>query len=103
MGSKHYQQHSTGSAVGGHSTGKNTQCTIRKSMRIILRTSPQIFVRKYCVNFRLLNFCLLLLCKYNQSGANSFDLDQTRRLVGPDLGPNCLQMLPADSASRSGV
>ena len=28
--------------------------------------------------------------------SNSLDPDQTRRFVGPDLGPNCLQMLSAD-------
>ena len=26
----------------------------------------------------------------------SLDLDQARRFVGPDLGPNCLQKLSAD-------
>ena len=28
--------------------------------------------------------------------SNSLDPDQARRFVGPDLGPNCLQMLYAD-------
>ena len=28
--------------------------------------------------------------------SNSLDPDQTRRFVGPNLGPNCLQMLSAD-------
>ena len=32
--------------------------------------------------------------EYHQS--NSLDPDQTRRFVGPDLGPNCLQRLAAD-------
>ena len=27
---------------------------------------------------------------------NSLDPDQARRLVGPDMGPNCLQKLSAD-------
>ena len=27
--------------------------------------------------------------------SNGLDLDQDRRSVGPDLGPNCLQMLSA--------
>ena len=31
---------------------------------------------------------------------NSLDADQARRLVGPDLGPNCLKMLSADDTSR---
>ena len=28
---------------------------------------------------------------------NSLEPDQARRFVGPDLGPNCLQRLSADS------
>ena len=28
--------------------------------------------------------------------SNRLDPDQARRFVGPDLGPNCLQKLPAD-------
>ena len=28
--------------------------------------------------------------------SNSLDPDQTRHFVGPDLGPNCLQLLSAD-------
>ena len=32
--------------------------------------------------------------------ANRLDLDQTRRFVGPDLGPNCLHSLSADGNSR---
>ena len=28
--------------------------------------------------------------------SNSLDPDQARHSVGPDLGPNCLQSLPAD-------
>ena len=32
--------------------------------------------------------------------SNSLDTDQSRRLVGTDLGPNCLQKLSADDASR---
>ena len=31
---------------------------------------------------------------------NSLDPDQARLLVGPDLGPNCLQRLSADGTSR---
>ena len=31
---------------------------------------------------------------------NSLDPDQVRLIVGPDLGPNCLQKLLADSTSR---
>ena len=32
--------------------------------------------------------------------ANRLDLDQTRRFVRPDLGPNCLHSLSADGISR---
>ena len=32
--------------------------------------------------------------------SNGLDQDQDRRSVGPDLGPSCLQMLPADDISR---
>ena len=31
--------------------------------------------------------------------SNSFDPDQVRHLIGPDLGPNCLQRLSADGTS----
>ena len=32
--------------------------------------------------------------------SNSLDPDQARHFVGPDLGPNCSQMLSADDNSR---
>ena len=32
--------------------------------------------------------------------SNGLDPDQDRHSVGPDLGPNCLQMLLADGKSR---
>ena len=32
--------------------------------------------------------------------SNSLDSDQARRFVGPDLGPNCLQILSADDTRR---
>ena len=32
--------------------------------------------------------------------SNSFDPDQARHFVGPDLGPNCLQRLSADHTSK---
>ena len=32
--------------------------------------------------------------------SSSFDPDQARRFVGPDLGPNCLQRISADDTSR---
>ena len=34
------------------------------------------------------------------SVSNSLIPDQDRRHVSPDLGPNCLQRLPADNKSR---
>ena len=33
--------------------------------------------------------------------ANSLDLDQTRRFVGSDLGPNCLQILRVTANDKS--
>ena len=35
--------------------------------------------------------------------SNSLDPDQTRHVVGSDLGPNCLQILSADDTSRQRV
>ena len=35
--------------------------------------------------------------------SNSFDPDQARRFVGPDLGPNCLPRLSADDTGRERV
>ena len=32
--------------------------------------------------------------------SNSWDLDQARQNVGPDLGPNCLQKLSSDDKIR---
>ena len=37
------------------------------------------------------------------SVSNSLDPDQARLFVGPDLGPNCLQMLSADNTGRQRV
>ena len=33
--------------------------------------------------------------------SNGLDPDQDRHVVGPDLGPNCLQRLTTDDKSRS--
>ena len=35
--------------------------------------------------------------------SNILNPDQARQNVGPDLGPNCLQGLPADGSSRHSV
>ena len=35
--------------------------------------------------------------------SNRLDQDQARHLVGPDLGPNCLQRISADDTSRQTV
>ena len=35
--------------------------------------------------------------------SNSLDRDQAQHFVGPDLGPNCLQMLSADGTSRQRI
>ena len=50
--------------------------------------------------FLLLNSSLNILSRIKYGASNSLDLDQARRNVGPDLGPNCLQMLSADYTSR---
>ena len=35
--------------------------------------------------------------------SNSLDPDQARHIVGPDLGPNCLQRLSVDDTSRQRI
>ena len=35
------------------------------------------------------------------SVSNRLDLDQARQNVGPDLGPNCLQMLSVDNKTTT--
>ena len=35
--------------------------------------------------------------------SNSLDPDQAWRIVGPDLGPNCLLRFSADNSGRLGV
>ena len=35
--------------------------------------------------------------------SNSLDPDQARRIVGPDLGPNCLPRLSADNTGTQRV
>ena len=35
--------------------------------------------------------------------SNSLDPDQARQIVGPDLGPNCLQKISASDTSRQRV
>ena len=41
-----------------------------------------------------------LILSYTIRVSNSLDPDQARHLVGPDLGPNCLQRLSADNTGR---
>ena len=57
----------------------------------------------------MLYCCLLIFSKSTFSKnslkitirmSNSWDPDQARHFVGPDLGPNCLQQLSADDTSR---
>ena len=62
-----------------------------------------------------MNFCrlpiyikIIFFSEKNLSGIQSdcqtfFDRDQARHLVGPDLGPNCLQSLSADDTCRQRV
>ena len=41
--------------------------------------------------------------RYTGRVSNSLDSDQARHIVGPDLGPNCLQRLSTDDTSRQRV
>ena len=65
----------------------------------------------YCMlcNFSCFCCCRLTFFKINffkknfqeyYEKSNSFDPDQDRHNVGPDLGPNCLQRLSADDKER---
>ena len=48
-------------------------------------------------DFFKINFCEKFFQKYHQSMCQTvLDPDQARHVVGPDLGPNCLQGLSAD-------
>ena len=70
-----------------------------------------VFVKKcILISFWMLKYCFyyslpLYYCAiFNSLDAtirvsNSLDPDQARHLVGPDLGPNCLQRLSADNKS----
>ena len=57
---------------------------------------------QYCYYYSLpLYYCAI----FNSLDAafrvsNSLDPDQAQHFVGPDLGPNCLQRLPADIAGK---
>ena len=68
----------------------------------------------FCMLGNFLCFCRLLIffskstfLKYSfrntRRESNSLDPDQARQIVGPDLGPNSLQMLSADDTSRQRV
>ena len=59
----------------------------------------------FCMLFRHLLIYLKKIFFENSSRntirvSNSLDPDQARHFVGPDLGPNCLQILSADDTSR---
>ena len=45
-------------------------------------------------------FSAIRLFRMTIGVANSFDPDQARHFVGPDLDPNCLQRLSADDTGR---
>ena len=49
--------------------------------------------------FFKINFLKKFFQEYHLN-VNSLDPDQARRLVKPDLGPNCLPMLSADNTGR---
>ena len=57
--------------------------------------------------FRHLTFLKIFFFCKNLSGtlsvSNSLDPDQDRHSVNPDLGTNCLQRLPAVTASKEQV
>ena len=64
-----------------------------------------IFDRMYCMLFSYTyfikkNIFLQKIFKENITLLNSLNPDQARLLVGPDLGPNCLQLSSADNTSR---
>ena len=54
-------------------------------------------------------FCVLLLIFFlinlpgTPSVSNSLDPDKARRYIGPDLGPNWLQMLSADDPGSTSL
>ena len=52
-----------------------------------------------CYFFPQNQFFEILFQEYNQS-VKQLDPDQTRQNVGPDQGPNCLQLLSADDTCR---
>ena len=51
-------------------------------------------------DFFQIQFFLKKLFRNTIRVSNSWDPNQTRRFVGPDLGPNCLQKLSADDTRR---
>ena len=46
------------------------------------------------------NFFKKFVHEYHIRVSNRLDPDQTRHIVGPDLGLNCLQRLSADDTSK---
>ena len=85
------------------------RCCFAMSKIIIKRFSEQWITSflTLCMlgNFSWFSGCLLTFFKINVLKnsfrntirvSNSFDPDQDRHSVGPDLGPNCLQRLLAD-------
>ena len=57
-----------------------------------------------------IRFCPLLMfsksaffSKSTTRVTNSLDANEAGRFVGPDLGPNCLEILSADNTSRQRV
>ena len=60
--------------------------------------------KSFMISCRLLIFSKSFFFQKILSGipseSNSLDPDQARHIVGPDLGPNCLQRLSADDSDR---
>ena len=74
---------------------------------MMLGNFPCFFVNFFMLFCRLLIFSKSTFSKNSFKNAirvsNSLDPDQDQCVVGPDLGPNCLQMLSADDISRQKV
>ena len=70
-----------------------------------LRVKTQSLTRLFFVVFFKINFFINNSKTFSNTirVINGLDPDQDRRYVGPDLGPNCLQILSADDNSRQRV
>ena len=75
---------------------QNEACIYFESSLFLLIT-----ILTFCMMGNFSCFCCRLLTFFKiKRISNGLDPDQDRRSVGPDLDPNCLQMLSADAKSR---